>query len=167
MNKVILMGNLTRDPEIRYSQSSEPVAVAKFTLAVSRKFKRDNEPDTDFINCVTFGKQAEFAERFLKKGMKIAVSGRLKISTVEDANGQRRWFTDVILEEIDFAESRGAYEQRMANSPPDYGSDAGGYGGGSGGYSNSKPQAAPKPASYEPEGFAAITESIDDDDLPF
>ena len=157
MNKVILMGNLTKDPEIRYSQSAEPLAIAKFPLAVRRRFKRDDEPDSDFINCVAFGKQAEFAEKFLKKGMKIAVSGRLKISTSDDASGQRRWYTDVILEEIDFAESKGAYETRMAQSggyQPDY----------------QKPPAEtsrPAPAPYEPEGFSAITESIDDDDLPF
>lgn len=158
MNKVILMGNLTKDPEIRYSQAAEPVAVAKFTLAVSRKFKRDGEPDTDFINCVTFGKQAEFAEKFLKKGIKIAVVGRLKITTSEDASGQRRWFTDVVLEEIDFAESKSAFENRMANARPDSGYD--------GGYQE-RPAGSQKPAAYEPEGFAAITESIDDDDLPF
>ena len=152
MNKIILMGNLTKDPEIRYTQSAEPMAVAKFGLAVRRKFKRDNDPEADFFNCTAFGKLAEFSEKFLKKGLKIAVSGRVQFSTSEDASGQRRWFTDVILEEIDFAESKSSFESRAGSQ-------------GGGGYQPQK--SSQMNNAYEPEGFSAITESIDDDDLPF
>jgi single-strand DNA-binding protein len=154
MNKVILMGRLTKDPEIRYSQAAEPVCVAKYTLAVSRRFKKEGEPDADFINCVSFRKVAEFAERYLKRGMQIAVCGSLKVSVVEGNDGQRRWFTDVIVDEAQFAESKAAYESRMSK-------EGGGFGGGD---YNAPPSAPP---SYEPEGFSAITQSIDDDDLPF
>ena len=78
MNKVVLMGRLTRDPDVRYTQGDRPLAVARYTLAVNRRFKRDNEPDADFINCVAFGRAGEFAERYLKKGTKIVVSGRIQ-----------------------------------------------------------------------------------------
>lgn len=152
MNKVILMGRLTKDPEIRYSQAADPVCVAKYTLAVNRRFKREGEPDADFINCVSFRKVAEFAERYLKRGMQIAVCGSLQVRSFEGNDGQRRWFTEVIVEEAQFAESKAAYEQRM--------SGGGGYNDGG----NTPPSAPP---SYEPEGFSAITQSIDDDDLPF
>jgi single-strand DNA-binding protein len=164
MNKVILMGNLTKDPEIRYTQSADPVTVAKFALAVSRRFKREGEQDTDFINCTVFGKQAEFAEKYLKKGMKIIVSGRLQISQYDNASGQRQWYTDVILDEIEFAESKAGYEARMSqrgqyDDPQPQPQPSGGY--------HDKKTAAAPAQSFEPEGFSAITESIDDDDLPF
>ncbi len=151
MNKVILMGRLTKDPEIRYSQSAEPVAVARYTLAVNRRFKKAGEPDADFINCVAFGKAGEFVERFLKKGMMIAVSGRLQVSSWDDQQGQKRWSTDVIVDEHDFAESKSAFESRVQNQG--YGDFAG------------APQTPAAPKAND--GFSAIAEAVDDDDLPF
>lgn len=154
MNKVILIGRLTKDPEIRYSQSAEPLAIARFTMAVNRRFKREGEPDADFIGCVSFGKQAEFAERYLKKGMQIALAGRISVRTYDDASGQHRWITEVIAEEIDFTESRSAFEARMANRPSaPYGAPG------------ASESAAPMPAISE--GFPDIIDSIDDTDLPF
>lgn len=152
MNKVILLGRLTKDPEIRYSQAAEPVCVAKFTLAVNRRFKREGEPDVDFINCVSFRRTAEFAERYLKRGMQIGVVGSMQVRSYDDNTGQRRWITEVIVDEAQFTESKAAYDARMAQR-------GGGFDEGSG--------APQPPPSYEPEGFAAITQSIDDDDLPF
>lgn len=103
MNKVILMGRLVSDPELRYTDST---TIAKYTLAVNRKFKREGEPDADFINCVAFGKSAEFADKYFKKGMLVAVVGSLRISTYIDKNDQKRWSTDVILDEQNFAEPK-------------------------------------------------------------
>ena len=164
MNKVILLGRLTKDPEIRYSQSAEPVCVARFTVAVDRRFKREGEPDADFINCVSFRRTAEFIERYLKKGMMVSVCGALTVRSYDDPQGQRRWITEVSADEVNFAESRAAYEARMAKS-------GGGY---NTGYdSNQMPPdfaapPAPNQAAPAPEGFSAITQSIDeDDDLPF
>jgi len=107
MNKVILMGRLTKDPEIRYSQGAEPLAVARYTLAVNRRFKRQGEPDADFINCVAFGKAGEFAEKYFQKGQMISVIGRLQVRSWDD-KGQKRWSTDVVVEEQYFAESKKA-----------------------------------------------------------
>lgn len=106
MNKVILMGRLTKDPEVRYSQAKEPLAVAKYTLAVNRRFKRQGEPDADFINCIAFGKQGEFAEKFLNKGQLISVIGRIQNRSWEDNEGKKRYSTDIIVEEHYFAESK-------------------------------------------------------------
>jgi len=157
MNKVILMGRLTRDPEIRYSQAAEPTAVARYSLAVNKRFKRDGEPDADFINCVAFGKAGQFAERFLKKGMMIAVSGRLQVSSWDDQQtGQKRWSTDVVVEEQDFAESKSSFESRMQREGS----------GQSAGYGNAPNQSSNNFKS-EPDGFSVIAENIDDDDLPF
>ena len=118
MNKVILMGRLTRDPEVRYSNASEPLAIARYTIAVNRNRKpRDGEPDADFINCVAFGRMGEFAEKYFKRGQMIAITGRLQISPSDDANGQRRWYTDVIIEEQHFAESRNSFESRTNSNP--------------------------------------------------
>lgn len=104
MNKVILMGRLTREPEVRNSQGG--TAVARYTLAVDRMFKREGEPNTDFINCITFGKSAEFAEKYLKKGMRIAVSGRIQTGSYTNRDGAKVYTTDVIVEEHEFAESK-------------------------------------------------------------
>ncbi|MDR1664189.1 MAG: single-stranded DNA-binding protein [Clostridiales bacterium] len=159
MNKVILLGRLTKDPEVRYTQAAEPSAVARFTLAVNRRFKKEGEPDADFIGCVSFGKQGEFVEKYLKKGMQIGVTGRMNVRTYDDSAGQRKWITEVITEDIEFAESRSAFEARMAGSGGVPQENA---------FDREKPAPAAKPpAPFEPEGFAAITESIDDDDLPF
>ena len=148
MNKVILMGRLTRDPEIRYSQGAEPMAVARYTLAVNRRFKRQGDADADFINCVAFGRNAEFAEKFLRKGQMIGVVGRLQVRAWDDNSGQRRWSTDVVVEEHYFAESKNASES----------------------YRNSQQTGnfnAPKKSEDIPDDFYPIDESIEDEDLPF
>jgi len=155
MNKVILLGRLTKDPVISYSQSSEPICVARFTVAVDKRFKKEGEPDADFINCVAFRRTAEFIERYIKKGMMVSVCGSLTVRSYDDNTGQRKWITEVSADEVNFAESRAAYEARMAK--------------GGGGYDNaSTPPASYDNAGAQPEGFSAITQSIDeDDDLPF
>lgn len=104
MNKVILMGRLTKDPEVRYTQQN--VAVARYSLAVNKKFKRQGEPDADFINCITFGKSAEFAQKYLNKGKQIAIIGRIQVRSWENENGQKQWSTEVIAEEHYFADSK-------------------------------------------------------------
>lgn len=104
MNKVILMGRLTREPEVRNSQGG--TAVARYTLAVDRMFKREGEPNTDFINCITFGKSAEFVEKYLKKGMRIAVSGRIQTGSYTNRDGVKVYTTDIIVEEHEFAERK-------------------------------------------------------------
>lgn len=106
MNKVILMGRLAREPEVRYSQGTEPLAIARYTLAVNRRFKRQGEPEADFINCVAFGKTGEFAEKYFKKGQMVSVVGRLQVRSWEDNEGKKRWSTDVIVEEQYFAEGK-------------------------------------------------------------
>lgn len=111
MNKVILMGRLTRDPEIRYSQTSEPVAIARYTLAVDRRFKREGEQTADFISCIAFGKAAEFAEKYLHKGTKIVVSGRIQTGSYTNKEGQKVYTTDVVIEEQEFAESKSASQE--------------------------------------------------------
>ena len=108
MNKVILMGRLTRDPEVRYSQGDNPTAVAKYSLAVDRRFSRNEENNTDFINIVAFGKQGEFAEKYLHKGTKILVSGRIQTGSYTNKEGQKVYTTDVVAEEQEFAESKNA-----------------------------------------------------------
>ena len=106
MNKVILMGRLTKDPEVRYSQGATPVAIARYTLAVNRVFKRDGDPDADFINIVAIGKRGEFAEKYFTKGQMVGVVGRLQVRTYDDPDGKRQWFTEVLVEEQHFAEGR-------------------------------------------------------------
>lgn len=106
MNKVILMGRLTRDPEVGYSNSQNSVATARFTLAVNRRFKREGEQDADFINCITFGKTAELIEKYVKKGHLISVTGRIQVRVWEDKSGSKRWSTDIVVEEVYFAESK-------------------------------------------------------------
>lgn len=156
MNKVILMGRLVREPEVRYSQGAEPMAVARYTLAVNRRFKRQGEPDADFIGCVAFGKAGEFAEKYFRKGQMVSIVGRLQVRSWDDQNGQKRWSTDVVVEEQYFAESKSNYEQRggVEASPMP---------------SNSyQPQQQPAPKSAPAnDGFYPIDESIEDDDLPF
>lgn len=147
MNKVILMGRLTRDPEVRYSQGDEPLAVARYTLAVNRRFKRNGDKDADFIGCVAFGKTGEFAERYFKKGQMVGVVGRLQVRSWEDNSGAKRWSTDVVVEEQYFAESKASFENHKSNNDasPSTGSEQ----------------------SESSEGFFPIDESIVDDDLPF
>ena len=160
MNKVILMGRLTQNPEVRYSQAAEPLAIARYTLAVNRRFKRQGEPDADFINCVSFGKLAEFAEKYYKKGQMVSIVGRLQVRSWEDQNGQKRWSTDVVIEEQYFAESKTSFESRAAANA-------------NMGTAAPSPAPAPTKPAYQPtsnveDGFYPIDESIeDDDDLPF
>ena len=107
MNKVILMGRLTRDPIVRYSSGENPQAVARYTLAVDRRFRRQNDDQTaDFISCVAFGRQGEFAEKYLHQGTKIVISGRLQTGSYTRNDGTRVYTTDVVVEEQDFAESK-------------------------------------------------------------
>ena len=147
MNKVILMGRLTRDPEVRYSQGERPVAVARYTLAVNRTFKRAGEPDADFINCVTFGRSAEFAERYFRQGIRIVVSGRIQTGSYTNRDGVKVYTTDVIVEEQEFAESKAASEQSAAS----YGA---------------RQEAAPAPSAPVGDGFMNIPDGLDEE-LPF
>ncbi len=155
MNKVILMGRLTRDPEVRYSQSANPIAVARYGLAVRRQFKREGEPDVDFINIVAFGKAGEFAEKYFQKGQMVSVVGRLQIGSWEDKEGVKRTNVDVIVDEQHFAESKASFETRGNESfdkpdqEPNFGSN----------------QEAP---SGSADGFMPINERLkEEDDLPF
>ena len=106
MNKVILIGRLTKDPDIRYTQAQETMAIARYTLAVDRRYKKDGEQSADFINCVAFGKLGEFAEKYLHKGMKIAVEGRVQTGNYTNKEGQKIYTTDVIVESSEFCESK-------------------------------------------------------------
>ena len=111
MNKVILIGRLTKDTETRVTQGDNPTYITRYTLAVDRKFKKDGEPSADFINCVAFGKSAEFAEKYFFKGMKVAITGRLQTGSYTNKDGQKVYTTDVVIEEQEFAESKQANEQ--------------------------------------------------------
>lgn len=106
MNKVTLIGRLTKDPEVRYSQGENTTAIARYSLAVDRRYKREGEPDADFINCVAFSKHGEFAEKYLRKGMKIAVSGRIQTGSYTDKDGKKVYTTDIVVEEHFFCESK-------------------------------------------------------------
>lgn len=143
MNKVILIGRLTRDPEVRYSQGDNSLAIARYSLAVDRRFKRPGEPDADFINCVTFGKAAEFAEKYLKQGTKIAVTGRIQTGSYTNKEGQKVYTTDVVVEEHEFAESKSSQ--------------------GDGGY---QPAQRPTPSQAIGDGFMNIPDGLDEE-LPF
>ena len=146
MNKVILMGRLTRDAEIRYSQGESSTAIARFSLAVDRRFRRDNEEQTaDFINCVAFGRTAEFLERFGRKGTKFVLEGRIQTGSYTNKDGQRVYTTDVVAENVEFAESKN-------NSSA--GNDCGGA------------PSAPSPSGAAGDGFMNIPEGIDEE-LPF
>lgn len=143
MNKVILMGRLTRDPDIRYSQTAEPVAVARYTLAIDRKIKKEGEQTADFINCVAFGRNGEFAEKYLKQGMKIAITGRIQTGSYTNREGRKVYTTDIVVEEQEFAESKAAENRgNTQNNIPQ------------GGYQE------------DADGFMHIPEGIDEE-LPF
>lgn len=161
MNKVILMGRLTRNPDIKYTQGQNPVCVARYTLAVNRRYHRDGDPDADFINCIAFGKNGEFAEKYLKQGTKIVISGRIQTGSYTNRDGVKVYTTDVVVEEQDFAESKAAAS-----------SYTGGYQQ-QGGYANApEPQVAPAPTSRPApseavsDGFMTIPEGIEEE-LPF
>ena len=145
MNKVILMGRLTRDPEVRYSQGENNMAIARYTLAVDRRFQRNNEQSADFISCVAFGRSAEFAEKWLKQGMKICITGRIQTGSYTNKDGAKVYTTDIVVEDQEFAESKNAAQTG--------GSD---FSGGS----------RPTPSAASGEGFMSIPEGIEDE-LPF
>lgn len=146
MNKVILMGRLTRDPDIRYTQGEQATAVARYTLAVDRRFRRDGDAQTaDFIGCVAFGRQAEFAERYLRKGIKIAITGRIQTGSYTNKDGQRVYTTDVVVEEQEFAESKAAASENA------------------GGFTSAD---RPSPSAAVGDGFMNIPDGIDEE-LPF
>ena len=146
MNKVILMGRLKRDPEVRYSQGENPLAIARYTLAVDRRFRRDGEATADFIPCVAFGRQAEHAERYYRQGLRVTVCGRIQTGSYTNKDGVKVYTTEVVVEEQEFAESKAASD-----------ANAGGF-----------HQAAPAPAPSAPagDGFMNIPDGIDEE-LPF
>lgn len=146
MNKVILMGRLTRDPEVKYSQGDNATAIARFTLAVERRIKRDNEASADFINCISFGRSAEFVEKYFRKGTKIVICGRIQTGSYTNKDGQKVYTTDIVIEEQDFAESKATSQQNNSGSVQNN--------------SNSRQSQKPQP---DPDEFM----SVDDDDLPF
>lgn len=120
MNKVILMGRLTRDPAVRYTQGERPTAVARYTLAVNRTMKREGEPDVDFVNCVAFGRAGEFAEKYLRQGVRILISGRIQTGSYTNRDGAKVYTTDVIVESQEFTESKVASDNasgRTRRSP--------------------------------------------------
>lgn len=119
------MGRLTKDPDVRYSQRNNPMAIARYTLAVDRKFKRDGEPNADFINCIAFGKNGEFAEKYLRKGIKIAIEGRIQTGSYTNKDGVKVYTTDVVVENCEFAESKNASQQNAQERPQPSNSDDG------------------------------------------
>ena len=146
MNKVILMGRLTRDPEVRYSQAAEPLAIARYTLAVDRRGRRgqgNDEQTADFISCVAFGRQGEFAEKYLKQGTKIAVTGRIQTGSETNKDGNKVYTTEVVIEEQEFAESKAS--------------------AGGGDYQSME---RPTPSDASADGFMSIPEGIENN-LPF
>lgn len=145
MNKVILMGRLTREPEIRYSQGNDQTAIARYTLAVERRYNRNADQTADFINCVAFGRLAEVAEKYFHRGTKLAVTGRIQTGSYTNKDGNKVYTTDVVIEDQEFAESKGSSS-----------SDGGSY----------QPAGRPSPANASAEGFMSIPEGIEDD-LPF
>lgn len=118
MNKVTLLGRLTRNPEVRYSQGETPMAIARYTLAVERRYKREGEQNADFISCVAFGKNAEFTEKYLKQGTKIAIVGRIQTGNYTNKDGVKVYTTDVVVEEQEFAGSNKSSES-LASPEPD------------------------------------------------
>ena len=123
MNKVILMGRLTRDPDVRYSSGDGSTAVARYTLAVDRRFHRDGDATADFIGCVAFGRQAEFAEKYLRQGMKIAITGRIQTGSYTNREGRKVSTTDVVVEEQEFAEGKNAERPREQGATPQANTD--------------------------------------------
>lgn len=142
MNKVILVGRLVRDPEVRYTQGDNPMAIARYTLAVDRRFKREGEPTADFINCVVFGKPAEFAEKYFRKGLRIAISGRITTGSFTNKDGVKVYTTEVTVEDQEFAESKAEQAQNSGN-------------------------ATISSATTSGDGFMNIPDNVDDSELPF
>lgn len=152
MNKVILMGRLTRDPEVRYSQGENSLAIARYTLAVDRRFNRrdggDNQQSADFIPCVAFGRSGEFAEKYFRKGLKIVVTGRIQTGSYTNQEGQKVYTTEVVVEDQEFAESKAASDS--------YSPQGGGF----------APMDRPAPSAAVGDGFMNIPDGIDEE-LPF
>ena len=138
MNKVILVGRLCDEPEIRYSQGENTTCVARYRLAVNRRFNKDGEQQADFINCIAFGKLGEFAEKYLHKGVKIAVTGRIQTGSYTNKDGQKVYTTDVVVEEQEFCESKSSNQSQ----------------------SNDRPQASS-------DVFMSIPDNLEDEGLPF
>lgn len=147
MNKVILMGRLTRDPEVRYSSGENALAIARYTLAVDRRFHKDNEASADFIGCVAFGKGGEFAEKYLRQGTKIVVTGRIQTGSYTNREGQKVYTTEVAVEDQEFAESKAASQNNSQTSAGNR-------------------QQPPPPMSTDKDGFMQIPDGIDEE-LPF
>ena len=141
MNKVILLGRLTRDPEVRYTNGDKPMAIARYTLAVDRRFKREGQDNADFIPCAAFGKAGEFVEKYCKKGTKLAVTGRIQTGSYTNRDGQKVYTTEIVVEEQEFAESKAAQSGQQNTQP----------------------------AKEEEgmDGFMDIPDGIDDAELPF
>ena len=149
MNKVVLMGRLTADPDVRYSNNGDnQLCIARYTLAVDRRFKRDGEPTADFIRCVAFGRSGEFAEKYFHKGIKIAVEGRIQTGSYQNKDGQTVYTTDVIVENQEFAESKAASQSNAGAPVP-------------------QPEAKEEPTADAGDGFMNIPDSVDDSGLPF
>ena len=146
MNKAIMMGRLTRDPEVRYSQGANSTAIARFSIAVGRRIKREGEPDADFFKCTCFGKQAEFVEKYLHQGVKVVLSGRIQNDNYTNKDGQMVYSVGIMVDEIEFAESKNA-SAGNANAAP-AGNNNGSSSAGSG------------------DGFMNIPDGIDEE-LPF
>ena len=151
MNKVILMGRLTRDPEVRYSQGENSSAIARYTLAVDRRFSRNNdgEQSADFINCVAFGRAAEFAEKYFRQGLKVIVTGRIQTGSYTNKDGQKVYTTDVFIEEQEFAESKSNQGNNSSSAA-----------------SVAKPTPNPNPSAPDDNGFMNIPDGLDEE-LPF
>ena len=144
MNKVLLIGRLTGEPEVKYSQGAQPVCVARYRLAVDRKYKKDGEQSADFISCVAFGKSGEFAEKYLHKGTKIAVEGRIQTGSYTNRDGQKVYTTDVVVEDQEFAESKASSDNNSGYVPAN----------------------RPSPSGAAGDGFMNIPDGIDEE-LPF
>ena len=190
MNKVILMGRLTRDPEVRYTQGDNSLCIANFTVAVDRRMGRNNQdggPTADFIPCVVFGKQAEHVEKYYRKGLKTCLSGRIQTRNYTNREGVKVYVTEVVVEDLEFAESKSASQAGSGNNSNYGGGNSGNYGGGnyggnnsnysggnyggnSGSYGNAGGYSAPAqntaPASDALDGFMNIPDGIDEE-LPF
>ena len=149
MNKAVLVGRLTRDPEVRYSQGDNTTAVARYTVAVDRRFKRDGEPTADFIPCVVFGRSAEFAEKYFRQGMRVSVSGRIQTGSYTNRDGQKVYTTEVVVEDQEFAESKASSDSYAASHPR-----------------TSAPEASMPNPGAAAEGFMNIPDGIDEE-LPF
>lgn len=151
MNKVVLVGRLTRNPEVRYSQGEKPTAVARYTLAVDRRIKREGSPTADFIPCVVIGKSAEFAEKYFRQGMRVAISGNIQTGSYTNKDGVKIYTTEVYVEEQEFAESRSEHSSGSAPAQSQ----------------NAPTQTATPAQSADANGFMNIPDGIDDEDLPF